>query len=351
MMIKIGTTKDLSFRPGIKLLSPVFLLAMITILIAPVTCRAEPKPEVVADASDGLNNPFGITFDSGNNAYIVEYLGGRIFILKPGGKPQIFAGKAEKGFAGDGGPANKALFNGMHNAVCTSTNQLYISDTRSNRIRKIDLETGLICTIAGNGEPGFSGDGGPALFAQLNDPISIALSHQSNLLLIADIRNRRIRAIDLQTGIIKTLAGSGEKGVPEDGGTATQSPLFDPRACAVDSKGNLYILERSGHALRFVGTDDTIRTVAGTGKKGSSDGPALQASLNGPKHLCFDDKDRVIIADAENHLIRIYDPKKQSLTTLLGRETKLNRPHGVTFHKGWLYIADSWNNRVLRIKL
>jgi len=350
-MINHDRTKDLSLRPGIKLLSLAFAPAMLAILIASATCQAEPKPEVVADASDGLNNPFGITFDSDNNAYLVEYLGGRIFILKPGGKPQLFAGKAEKGFAGDGGDANKALFNGMHNAVCTSTNQLYISDTRSNRIRKIDLGTGLISTIAGNGEPGFSGDCGPGNLATLNDPISIAWNQKSNQLLIADIRNRRIRAIDLKSGIIKTLAGTGEKGVPEEGAIATQSPLYDPRACDVDSKGNLYILERSGHALRVVGTDGTIRTVAGTGKKGSSDGPALQAGLNGPKHLCFDDKDRVIIADAENHLIRIYDPKKQSLTTLLGHQTKLNRPHGVTFHEGWLYIADSWNNRVLRIKL
>ncbi len=344
-------TGILSFRHGLISSLLVVFLTVSTILIAPVRCQAEPKPEVVADAGDGLNNPFGVTFDSNNNAYIVEYLGGRIFVLKPGGKLQLLAGKAKKGFAGDGGPAKQALFNGMHNAVCTSNDQLYISDTRSNRIRKIDLKTGLIETVAGTGEPGNNGDGGPALLAQLNDPISIALNHQSNMLLVADIHNRRIRTIDLKTGIINTVAGTGEKGIPEDGAIATKSPLFDPRACDVDSKGNLYILERSGHALRVVGKDGKIKTVAGMGSKGSSDGVALKAGLNGPKHLCIDDKDRVVIADAENHLIRIYDPKKQSLTTLLGRKTKLNRPHGVTIHDGWLYIADSWNNRVLRIRL
>ena len=117
----------------------------------------------------------------------------------------------------------------------------------------------------------------------------------------------------------------------------------------MDSKGNLYILERSGHALRIVGKDGKIKTVAGTGKAHATDGPGLEAGLSGPKHLCIDEQDRVIIADAENHLIRLYDPKDGSIKTILGRDTKLNRPHGVTVHDGWLYIADSWNDRVLRM--
>jgi sugar lactone lactonase YvrE len=312
--------------------------------------RAEPKPEVIANATGGLVNPFGVAFDSKDRVYIVEYLGGRIFRLESDGRLEHFAGKAEKGFAGDGGPARDALFNGMHNAVCTADDQLYISDTRSNRIRKIDLASGLIETIAGSGKPGIEGDDGPAMAARLNDPISIALDRKSNALLIADINNRRIRSIDLEAGTIRTLAGTGEKGVPKDGALAANSPLFDPRACDVDSKGNLYILERGGHALRVIGTDGRIKTVAGTGKAGSEDGPALKAGLKGPKHLCVDDRDRVIIADAENHLIRLYDPKDGSIKTILGRDTKLNRPHGVTVHGGWLYIADSWNDRVLRMK-
>ena len=326
-------------------------LLAIAFLATSASCQAEPIPEVVADASDGLKNPFGVAFDSKNNAYIVEYLGGRIFILKPGGKLQLFAGASKNGFAGDGRPAKEAVFNGMHNAVCTKDDQLYISDTRSNRIRKIDLKTGIIETISGTDKPGYNGDGGSALAAQLNDPISIALNHKSNELLIADINNRRVRAIDLNSGEIKTLAGTGKRAIPKENSLASKNPLFDPRACDVDSQGNLYILERSGHALRVVTADGKIKTVAGTGKPGSQDGPGLQAGLNGPKHLCIDNQDRVIIADAENHLIRIYDPQDGSLKTLLGNKVKLNRPHGVTYHDGWLYIADSWNNRVLRIRL
>lgn len=323
--------------------------AIFTLLATATISQAEPKPEIIAQASDGLNNPFGITFDSKQNTYIVEYLGGRIFRIGQDGKLEYFSGKPEKGYAGDGGPAKDAVFNGMHNAVCTADDQLYISDTRGNRIRKIDLTTGIISTFAGTGKAGFTGDDGPASTAQLSDPISISLSKNADQLLISDINNRRIRTIDLKSGKIKTLAGNGEKGVPEDGTLASKAPLFDPRGCAMDSKGNLYILERGGHALRVVGSDGKIITVAGTGKKGSEDGPGLKAGLNGPKHLCIDQHDRVIIADAENHLIRLYDPKDGSLKTLLGHETKLNRPHGVTIHDGWLYIADSWNDRVLRI--
>ena len=155
--------------------------------------RTEPKPEIVAQASDGLNNPFGITFDSKQNAYIVEYLGGRIFRQSPEGNWQYFSGKPEKGFAGYNGPARDAVFNGMHNAVCTPDDQLYISDTRGNRIRKINLTNGIITTAAGQGKAGFSGDEGDAASALLSDPISIALSKNADLLLISDINNRVLR--------------------------------------------------------------------------------------------------------------------------------------------------------------
>lgn len=325
------------------------LTAFSLLLVSSTFSLAEPKPEIIAQASDGLKNPFGITFDSKQNTYIVEYEGGRIFRIAQNGKLEYFSGKPVEGFAGDGGPAKDAVFNGMHNAVCTTDDQLYISDTRGNRIRKIDLTSGIISTFSGTGKGGFSGDGGPASSAQLNDPISISLNKNGDLLLISDINNRRIRTINFKTGVINTIAGTGKKGVPEDGASATKSPLFDPRGCAMDSKGNLYILERSGHALRIVGTDGKIKTVAGTGKAHAADGPGLEAGLNGPKHLCIDDHDRVIIADAENHLIRLYDPEDGSLKTILGRDTKLKRPHGVTVHDGWLYVADSYNDRVLRI--
>ena len=123
----------------------------------------------------------------------------------------------------------------------------------------------------------------------------------------------------------------------------------------MDTEGNLYVLERGGNALRVIRPDGEIFTVAGTGKKGSRDGYARKATFSGPKHLCIDPAGNVIIADDNNHLIRLYDPKTKQVSTILGGKTQprtqLNRPHGVAISPdGTLWICDSWNDRVLTLK-
>ena len=154
-----------------------------------------------------------------------------------------------------------------------------------------------------------------------------------------------------------TVAGNGKKGIPTDGSLATESSLVDPRAVAVDSKNNVYILERSGHALRMVTPDGKIRTVAGTGKAGGADGGALTAQLNSPKHLAIDLDDNVIIADDQNKRVRRYDPNKATLTSILGSGVEkprrgLLRPHGVCVHEdGSIYVVDTGHHRILRLKL
>ena len=195
--------------------------------------------------------------------------------------------------------------------------------------------------------------------------IQIALDPAAKHLYVADIDNKRIRRIALATGIVETVAGNGKAGKPDDGADAKSAPLSDPRAVVAAADGSFYILERGGNALRFVDAAGKIKTVAGNGKSGLSgdDGPALAATMSGPKHLCLDRDGSVIIADAETNTIRRYDPKTGLITRIAGTGKKgdaglggdplaceLARPHGVTIAPdGNLIITDSYNNRVLRI--
>lgn len=302
-----------------------------------------------------LTEPFAVSFDSKGNWYICEYKGQRILRVNKDGSTTVVAGTGTAGFSGDGGPAVQAQLKDPHGIVITKDDQMYIADTLNHRVRRLNLKTGKIDTVAGTGEAGFSGDGGPAAKAQFNGTFGIDLSADERKLYVADLNNRRVRAIDLRSGIVSTVAGNGAAGVPADGAKAAESPLMDPRAVAADAKGNLYILERRGNALRVVDRDGKIRTLVGPG--------TVKPDMNGPKHLTVDRKGRVVIADAENHLIRRYDPATRQLTTIAGTGAKgnkviagdplhseLNRPHGVTVDRnGVLYITDSYNHRILRL--
>ncbi|MBI3684504.1 MAG: hypothetical protein HY235_29365 [Acidobacteria bacterium] len=300
--------------------------------------------------------PFGVDFDRSGNWYIVEHKGERILRVDRTGRIAIFAGAGEAGRAGDGGPALQAKMFDPHGIALTRDGAvMYVADTRNHQVRRIDMKKGVITAIAGTGEEGFSGDGGPAANAAFRGTFGIALSPGDKALYIADLGNRRVRRVDLKSGILTTVAGNGQNAVPRDGADAAQSPLVDPRAVAVDSRGNLYILERNGNALRVVDKAGTIRTVIAPG--------AVKPDMKGPKHLCVDRDDAVIIADAENHLIRRYNPKDGSTTILAGTgekgehvdpndplKTQLNRPHGVFVNRaGDLYIVDSYNQRILRM--
>ena len=306
-------------------------------------------------------------FDNHGNMYIVEMAGGeRVLRVDSRGMLAVLAGTGEKGDSGDGGPAAQAQFNGMHSLAVGPADDLFIADTWNNRVRRIDAKTGKVFPFAGTGRKGFRGDGGPASAAEFGNVYCVAFDAGRENLYLADLDNRRVRAVQLKTGVVTTVAGNGEKGVPQDGAEATHAPLVDPRAVAVDSQGALCILERSGHALRVVGRNGKIRTVAGTGRKGfaGDDGEALRASFNEPKHLFVDGRDNVIIADTDNHVIRQYLPKENRIVRLAGSgksgaggvggpasAVELNQPHGVYVDKsGTLYIADSLNNRVLKIE-
>ena len=305
-----------------------------------------------------LKEPFGTEFDAAGNTWIVEMVAGnRLLKIDPAGVLHHVAGQLTPGFAGDGGPALQAQFNGPHNLAVRANGEILIGDTWNGRVRRFDPATGTVATL-----PGWQA---PAGKERGNGPYCITLSPDGTKLHIADLR--QVHELDLASGRSRVVAGNGAKGLPADGALATEAPLVDPRAAAMDSDGNLYILERNGHALRMVSPDGRIRTVVNaSGKKGAEGdgGPALQATMSGPKHLCIDRDGSVLIADAENHLIRRYLPKSGRLERVAGTGKKgaaglggdplqceLARPHGVTVHpvSGELFLTDSYNHRILKI--
>ena len=354
---------------------PIPLALVVSALFFAVPLRAE---KIVLVAGGGtaekdapateckLKEPFGVEFTPTGEMLIVEMTSGnRVLKVDAKGVLRVIGGTGAKGYSGDGGPATAAMFNGMHNLQITPGGDLVIADSFNHTLRRIDGKSGVVSTLAGDGKAGFAGDGGPAAQARFSTLIQIALDAAGKQLYLADIGNKRVRRIDLASGAVTTIAGNGKGGVPADGAVATESPLVDPRAVTPDGSGGCYILERNGNALRHVDAGGKIKTVVGMGAKGSSGdgGPGIAATMNGPKYLTMDHDGTVLIADAENHVIRRYAPKTGLITRVAGTgkkgtaglggsplECELARPHGVTVAKdGTLFITDSYNDRILKI--
>jgi DNA-binding beta-propeller fold protein YncE len=336
------------------------LLLGVVLLTSLIQGQSVSTTELVV--GEGLREPFAVHFDAAGRMFIAEQAGHRVSVFA-GGVLTVLAGAGAVGQPEADAVGAAAHFNGPHHLLVGPDRQLYVADTFNNTVRRIDPATGRVTRYAGTGEKGFSGDGGPAATAQLNGAFAIDI--RDNTLFIADLGNRRIRAVDMASAIIRTVAGNGEKGVPSDGARATEAPLVDPRAVAVDARGHIYICERSGHALRVVDAAGRIRTVAGTGAPGFSGdgGPALSAAMNGPKHISIDTDGSVLITDTENHAIRRYVPSTGRMERVAGTGVKgaaglggpaislqLNRPHGAFRHAGALYISDSDNHRIVVIR-
>jgi DNA-binding beta-propeller fold protein YncE len=301
---------------------------------------------------EGLTQPFSIVFDKSGALYGVEYENGnRVFRVKDG-KLTFIAGRKTPGgknlgdvAEGDGGPGKKARFNGMHDLTLHPDGRLFIADTFNKRIRVLDLKSQTISTL-GNGKLTFK------------SPYTVDLHPDGNRLLVADLERRQVLEIDLNSLTTRALAGNGKKGRPIENSQATQSPLLAPRAAIYGPKGTIFIASREGHAIRQVNSDGVLRTIVNrSGKKGDSGhgGPALEARLNGPKHLALDPRGRLVISDDNNHAIRLYDPKSKKVSLLAGTPgkpgdqlTQLNRPHGARYDgDGNLWVADSFNHRLL----
>jgi streptogramin lyase len=302
--------------------------------------------------------------------YFVEYGTHRVrrLDLKTGTIENV-AGIGGRGYSGDGGPANVAQMNEPHEIAFDRAGNLYVTDMRNHRIRKIDAKTKAISTFTGNGKPGFSGDGGPAVDAQLNSPHSLCISEPEggeHALYIADVANHRVRRVDLKSGMISTVAGTGEAKLPKDGDVANASPLRGPRAVCVGG-GSLWILMREGNSLWRVDlATGKVHQVAGTGKAGFAvaDGDAKDAQFGAPKGIAYGPDNCVYIADSDNHIVRRIDPATGHIGLVAGQpkqsgfggdggppdKASLNNPHGVLVAPdGTIFIGDSDNHRLRRI--
>ena len=305
-----------------------------------------------------LYEPFGAEYSQDGSLWIIEMAAGnRLLKVDRQGTLRHITGQRQSGFAGDGEAFDQVKFSGPHNLALGNPSTVYIADTWNGRIRKVDLAANTTSSLAGFEVPLEKG--------KQAGPYCITLDFEGKFLYVADLR--QIWRVEIATGMSVVVAGNGKKGIPTDGTRAIESPLVDPRAAAIDRIGNLYILERGGNALRVVSPDGVIRTVVNqSGKQGSSGdgGPAIDAMMNGPKHLCIDTNNQVIIADAENHIIRRYNPQDKKIYRVAGtgkngsrglgespEKCQLARPHGVSIHPltGELIITDSYNNRVLKI--
>jgi DNA-binding beta-propeller fold protein YncE len=309
-----------------------------------------------------LNNVFGVAGGPDGFLYICDMDNARVRRVGPDGAIETYVGNGVRGRKGDGGPADKASLNMPYELAWDKAGNLFIVELANNAVRRVDAKTRIITTIAGTGKPGFSGDGGPATQAQFNAPHSLAFDPAGDLY-VCDILNHRVRKIDMKTGIISTWSGTGEAKTAPDGAPISGSPLNGPRALAFGPDGKSYLALREGNALLLLDpTANTIKRVAGTGKSGftGNGGPALQATLSGPKAVSLDATGNVYLADTESHSIRYLDVKKGTLEVLIGNGKKgdgpdggdplncqLARPHGVFVDKdGSVFIGDSETHRV-----
>jgi DNA-binding beta-propeller fold protein YncE len=313
-----------------------------------------------------LVSPFGTAFDADGTLYFVEMeKGERLRSVGRDGTVRTVAGTGKKGNDGDGMLGPQASFNGMHSLAVGPEGVIYLADTWNNRIRTFDPTTGRVAKFAGGGVKGFGGDGGPADKAGFGGVYCVAFDPDLKNLYVADLDTRRIRRIDVATKTVSTVAGTGTKGTPKDGEDAGSQPLIDPRAVAADKDGTVYVLERGGHCLRAVDKQGKIRTVAGTGRAGALVGAAKISQFNGPKHLCVDRDGTVLIADTENHRVVRFDPKAAVVTLVAGTgvagragldgdplRAELFQPHGVSVHPktGEIYICDSGNHRIVKLE-
>ena len=357
-------------------MKPLFSALFMAILASGATVTTLVGTGVAGFSDTQVNNPYGMAIGPDGGLYFCDLGNQRIRRLDLTTKKMTtIAGTGKQGYTGDGGLATEATLAAPHELLFDRAGDLYIAERDNHVIRKVNMKTGIISTVAGTGVAGFSGDGGPAVRAQFRQPHSIFLDRDGSML-ICDIGNHRIRRLHLDTGIIETWAGTGATEPTPDGSPVKGTPVTGPRTFIISPAGDLYLALREGNSiLRIDAATKTYKRIAGTGENGFSGdgGPALTAKfggsaagnaarLAGPKGLAYGPDDSLYIADTESHAIRKVNLRTGIITTVLGTgaigdgpetdplQCKLNRPHGVLFANGVLYVADSEVHRIRVLK-
>jgi sugar lactone lactonase YvrE len=308
-------------------------------------------------------NSAGVVFIGDNNNNRIRRLDvARGTITSVAGSPT-----GALGFTGDGGLAKHARMGFPGDLAADAAGNLFIEDFENARIRRVDAATGVIESVAGNGTSGFSGDGGPATRAQLGFPEGVGADPAGNIF-IPDTGNQRVRRVDAVTGIIDTVAGNGIPGFMGDGGPATSAQLSSPFGSTADRDGNLFIADSGNNRIREVSAaTGIIQTVAGSDNPncgfGGDGGPATAAQLCFPERVAVDQYGNIFIADTFNQRIRRVDQANGIITTVAGNgaagfsgdggsatDAELNVPEGLAIDaSGDLFIADSGNARVRKV--
>ena len=337
-----------------------------------ITTVAGGIPNTITALRVGVGTPARVFKDSAGNLYISTMVvgdeglyGNVVYKVDPSGQLTTVAGNGTEGFSGDGGPATNAALSGPQGVYIDSAGNIFIADSLNDRIREVDAATGIIHTVAGNGNFGFSGDGGPATSAELHSPSGVFGDSAGNIF-IADSGNERIREVVAATGIIHTVAGNGNFGFSGDGGPAPDAELVTPSGVFVDISGNIFIADTGNARIReVVAATGIIQTVAGNGTNGGGGdgGPATSAQLNGPFDVAVDGSGNVFIADSGNQRIREVVASTGTIQTVAGNgaqgfsgdggpatSASLRNPFGLSVDgSGNIFIADRDNNRIRKV--
>ena len=312
-----------------------------------------------------VNQPFGVVRGADGCVYICDTGNHRIRKISTDGIIRTVVGSGRRGFAGDGGPAVSAELDEPYEVRLDQAGNLFFVEMKNHVVRRVDARTQAISTVAGTGRAGFAGDGGPANRAVLNQPHSLQLDGRGHLY-VCDIGNQRVRVVDLDSGGISAFAGTGETRPTPDGAPIRGTPLNGPRAIDFDRAGNLWLALREGNAVYQLDLPaGTIARRAGTGQKGwtGNGGPARLATLSGPKGLSVADNGDVYLADTESHSVRRIDVQHGTMELVAGTgeagddpegdplRCRLNRPHGIfAAPDGAVYIGDTEAHRVRVIR-